>query len=78
MLDPALSAEICPKGTQGLRGKTHPTKLTQLPGDSVASAPTEASLVTSGLLPVEGSFPHFLLGNQPFPLLLLVGLARQT
>lgn len=64
-LDPTLAAGLCLKGTHRFRGKTHPTKITQVPGGSGANAPTQALLVTSEALACRGPFPHFLLGNCP-------------
>lgn len=77
VLDPTLGAGPCPKGTQGFRGKTHPTQIIQVPGGSVASAPTKTLLMTLRLLPAEHS-TIFFWETILLPLLLVVAQARQT
>lgn len=64
-LDPALAAGLCLKGTHRFRGKTHPTKITQVPGGSGANAPTQALLVTSEALACRMAIPPFSFRKLP-------------
>lgn len=80
MLKPTLGPGLCPKGTQGFGRKTHPKGISKVPGGSMASAPTDAS-ITSDIWDFSlqsGHFPIFFWETIPPLLLLLIAQAKQT
>lgn len=67
VLDPALAAGLCPKGTQGFRGKTHSTQIIQVSEGSVSSAPTKTLLMTSRAFACRVFISLLSFGKPSFP-----------